>query len=434
MKPLLVADALADALLAGAPDVEGFVIRGAECLGRPHRWLPGLARRVFQRFGSSLAADDRAALVAMIAADASFQDAWQRIRVPRVRKYFLQPPPMGQRRGALAACNLPSLATPGDVAAWLGITTGELDWFADVGERNPVAGPLAHYSYAWIPKRSGLRLVEAPKSRLRTLQRRILREILEPVPTHHAVHGFRRGRSCLTYAKPHIGQDVVLRMDLRDFFPAIPAPRVHALFETLGYPETVARVLVGLCTNRVPMQIARQGAATWTAAKRLAIPHLPQGAPTSPALANLCALHLDLRLDAFAVSLGASYTRYADDLAFSGGESLRRRVDTLSRWIVAIAADEGFAVNVRKSRTMHRSHRQVLAGIVVNERPNVPRDEFDRLKAILHNCVRHGPQRQNRDGVADFRAHLAGRVAHVRSLNAARGDKLDAVFARIAWG
>jgi hypothetical protein len=82
---------------------------------------------------------------------------------------------------------------------------------------------------------------------------------------------------------------------------------------------------------------------------------------------------------------------------------------------------------------MFSSHRQILTGIVVNARPNVPRRDFDRLKAILTNCVRHGPESQDRDGSRDFRAHLAGRIAYVSSLNAERGGKLQAIMEKIAW-
>ena len=82
---------------------------------------------------------------------------------------------------------------------------------------------------------------------------------------------------------------------------------------------------------------------------------------------------------------------------------------------------------------MRQGVRQRVAGVVLNERPNVTRDDFDRLKAILHNCATHGPEGQNRGGCADFRAHLAGRVAHVASLNPERGRKLRSVFDRIAW-
>jgi len=428
-----VAIAIADAMLSGPSETRGFIERATQCLGQRHRWINALARQVFQRFGSSLHHGDRDKLAELIGANRGYQGAWNAPRPPRVVHYFLDPPPMRPRTGALAACDLPSIATPGDLATWLGIPIGELDWFADVRAMNPPQGPLCHYRYTWIPKRFGARLVEAPKARLRELQRRILRGILDRVPPHRAAHGFRAGHSCRTFVEPHVGREVVLRMDLRNFFPGIPAARVHALFETLGYPSAVARLLTALCTNGVPMSVARRGAASWTEAKCLQVPHLPQGAPTSPALANLCALHLDLRLDALATTLEGAYSRYADDLAISGGAAMRRSVRRLPTLVAAIASEEGFEVNHRKTRPMHRSHRQRLTGIVVNEKPNIPREDFDRLKAVLTNCVRHGPESQNRDGALDFRAHLAGRIAYVASLNPGRGAKLLALHRKVDW-
>jgi hypothetical protein len=101
--------------------------------------------------------------------------------------------------------------------------------------------------------------------------------------------------------------------------------------------------------------------------------------------------------------------------------------------VAAIAIEEGFAVNLRKTRVMRRGARQHLAGVVVNSHPNLARTEFDALKAVLTNCVRSGPALQNRDGHSDFRAHLAGRVAHAAMLNAARGAKLKGIFGRIVW-
>lgn len=428
-----LAIALADAFLAGEPDIAGLAERGSECVGRRYRWLKPLAKRAFHRFGSALAHRDRMKLAEWIERDPGYRAAFQTPRAPRAVHYFLEPARMAPRVGALAACSLPSLATPADLAEWLGVTLGELDWFADVRRMNPAAGPLAHYRYNWIPKQHGSRLVEAPKGRLRDIQRNILRGILDPVPVHGAAHGFRRGLSCRTYVAPHIGREIVLRMDLRNFFPGIPAARIHALFATLGYPESVARILTGLCTNSVPMRVARREASSWLEAKRLGIAHLPQGAPTSPALANLCALHFDLRVDGLAKALGADYTRYADDLAMSGGEELRRSVDRVPDVVARIALEEGFELNHRKTRAMFASHRQILTGIVVNAKANVPRGEFDRLKAILTNCVRHGVARQNRAATPDFRAHLAGRVAYVRSLNPDRGARLEALLEHIVW-
>src|SRR5690606_22604562 len=102
-----------------------------------------------------------------------------------------------------------------------------------------------------------VRLLESPKSRLTALQRRILREILERIPAHDAAHGYRRGRSVVSHVAPHAGQGLVIRLDLRDFFPSVAGSRVHALFRTAGYPRPVARLLTGLCTNAVPPEVLR---------------------------------------------------------------------------------------------------------------------------------------------------------------------------------
>ena len=235
----------------------------------------------------------------------------------------------------------------------------------------------------------------------------------------------------------------MVRVDLEDFFASVGGARVLALFRTLGYPDGAARVLTGLCTNSVPRAVLnpRDPArydfelprSDWHASKRYRAPHLPQGAPTSPALANLCAFNLDLRLHAAAESAAARYTRYADDLTFSGGKSFARGAQRFVALVGAIALEEGFAVNFRKTRVMRRSVRQHVTGIVVNEKVNIAREDYDRLKAILHNCARLGPRSQNRAAHDDYRAHLSGRVAHVAALNAQRGRRLQELLERIAW-
>lgn len=158
-------------------------------------------------------------------------------------------------------------------------------------------------------------------------------------------------------------------------------------------------------------------------------PHLAQGAPTSPALANLAAHRLDARLSALATKEGLAYTRYADDLCFSG-EFVG---DRFLGWVEAIARDERFRIHPRKTRRMHRGTRQRVTSIVVNEHPNVDRPTFDRLKATLTNCVRHGPASQNRAEHPDFRAHLQGRIAWVSMVSPRRGEKLRALFDAIRW-
>jgi len=327
----------------------------------------------------------------------------------------------------------------------LELSHGQLAWLADVRslERTVAHEKLRNYRYRIVPRRGGLpRVLEAPKARLKEIQRWILHEILAHVPPHEAAQGFTRGRSVATHALRHSGQAVVLRLDLKDFFASISAGRVFGIFRTLGYSRSVAHALTGLCTNTIP-QAVWQAVPTVTdptlvqprfwLGRALATPHLPQGAPTSPALANLAAFRLDRRLAGLATSSTLAYSRYADDLTFSGSAQLRRRSRHLEALVADIARDEGFAINERKTALHSAGGRQSVCGIVVNVRPNVLRSEYDELRAILHNAASHGPAGQNRAGIADFEAHLRGRISWVASLNPARGEKLRRRFAEISW-
>ncbi len=340
---------------------------------------------------------------------------------------------MSPTAGPPEGWGVPELATTAALAQWLELTPGQLDWFADCRglEARTPAGPLRHYTYRWLQGRRGKRrLLEQPKARIKAIQRQVLHGILDRIPAHPAAHGYCHGRSILSYAGPHVGKRVVLRVDLCDFFPSVRAARVRALFRTAGYPEEVARALAGLCTNVVPGDVVPEDDP---ARLRYRTPHLPQGAPTSPAVANCCAFRLDCRLARLAQRVGADYTRYADDLAFSGDDELARCVRRFHVAVCRILLEEGFEINTRKTRIMRQAGRQHLAGVVVNERLNCPRRDYDRLKALLTNCLRHGPAGQNRAGVADFRAHLAGRVNHLARLNPRRGARLWELFGRIEW-
>jgi hypothetical protein len=427
--------------LSGPWSCDGLVERGTEVCARRERWLGNLAKRVVAAFSNGPPPLD--VLVRFLNADKRFGELWNKhgVRLTQRRRIILRSPMMAPAPGRPSTWTVPALPTEGALAAWLGLALPELDWFADRRgwEGRVPDGPLRHYTYEWRAGRRGKRrLLEMPKQRLKALQRRLLHELLDRVPSHDAVHGYRPGRSLATYVAPHVGQAIVLRFDLRDFFPSVHAGRVHAFFRTAGYPIAVARLLTGLCTNVVPDDVldavpaaglSSDGPDPWPFRR----PHLPQGAPTSPALANLCAYRLDCRLAGLARSVGARYTRYADDLAVSGGERLEHGARRFQVAVCRIALEEGFEIHVRKTRFMRQSVRQQLCGIVVNDHPNLPRAEYDRLKAILHNCVRHGPQTQNRDGRKDFRVYLAGRIGYVAMLNPERGQKLRTLFEQIAW-
>lgn len=346
---------------------------------------------------------------------------------------------------AARAWPIPQIETVGKLAEWLEVSVSELEWFADLRRLGARLGqgryesPFSHYHYRILAKKSGnIRLIESPKPRLKKLQRKILAELLEKIPAHAAVHGFLKGHSIQSFAAPHVGRRVVLRMDLKDFFASISGPRVQALFRTAGYPEAVADRLGGICTNAAARGLwAHLGKgldplAMAEARALYAWRHLPQGAPTSPALANFCAYRVDCRLSALAESVGAAYTRYADDLAFSGEKDFERCVERFSTRAASILLEEGFQIHHRKTRVMRQGVRQYLAGLVVNERVNVVRRDFERLKAILTNCARHGLESQNRDAHPAYRSHLEGRVSFVEMVNPAKGARLRKIFDQIA--
>jgi RNA-directed DNA polymerase len=443
MKPL--AEQLADAFLAGAFSIEAMTRRGAQALGQRPRWLRGLARRAHAAFASTPNIEVNT-VARFIAADSTFQKnasavyaSWQ--QQDPARRIFWSIPETGPAPTMPLANAVPPLATTAELADWLDLEPGELDWFADCGgwEAGVREPKLRHYSYRWVGKsRGSARLLEMPKQRLKAIHRQILRDILNRIPPHDAAHGYRPGRSVIGFVRPHAARDIVLHFDLRNFFPSVRAARVYGLFRTIGYPTTVARYLTGLCTNIAPAeawltQSKDSASPDFNARNLYRLPHLPQGAPTSPALANLCSYRFDCRLDALAKTLPASYTRYADDLAFSGGMELERAARRFQVAVCRIALEEGFEIHTRKSRFMRQGVRQQLAGIVLNVRPNLRRDEFDRLKAILHNCIKNGGQAENRENVRDFRGHLLGRISYISMIHPARGRRLREMFDEIEW-
>ncbi len=433
-----VAWTLGDAFLAGPWTEEGLRGGALDVLsGSKPRWLDPLIRRTLTAY-RDVPRDRRRELHTWLDTDlAGREHQW---RAPQVRHRLLPVAEMGHRRW-----DVPTVPTVADLAAFLDLHVPELARFADTRslERTAKDEPLRHYRYRWLPRAASMpRLIEAPKRHLRELQRRVLHDILDLIPPHPDATGFRRGHSPLTNARRHVGRQVVVGFDLEDFFAAITPARVYSIFRSAGYPESVAYRLTGLCTNVVPVAVwdslarptdPREVARYRRLGLRLASPHLPQGAPTSPALANLAALHLDYRLAGLAAKNGAVYSRYADDISFSGGKQLLTSTKGFRRVVAEIAEDEGLRLNPRKTRLTTAAGRQLVTGVVVNAQPNLPRSDYDRLRAALHEATHRGPERANRNGVPDFRTHLLGRIAWAEQLNPTRGQRLRAMFAEIVW-
>lgn len=329
---------------------------------------------------------------------------------------------------------LPCFRTPEELADWIGLPLNRVAWLIHrFSGGRPETEDTSHYHFRWVKKRlGGWRLIESPKAMLKLVQSKILRELLDHVPVHATSHGFVKGRSIVTNAGPHVGQAIVVKFDLANFYTTVSFARVVAIFRGLGYSREVAIWLGQLTTSAIPGNLRFQEQGPYAMIPYLRR-HLPQGAPTSPSLANLSAFSLDVRLAGLARSFGATYTRYADDLTISGPEQLGKSLTTLIPLVQQVVRQERFVINFAKRRVLRAHQRLTVTGVVVNERTNVSRDTFDELKAILTNCRRHGPSTQNRQQVTDFYHHLQGRIAHVAMLNAARGQKLQALFAAIDW-
>ena len=327
---------------------------------------------------------------------------------------------------ALQARGLPVLHDGPALAAAMGIPLGTLRWLTF----HRRGATLVHYHrYEVAKKTGGARCISAPKPTLKTAQYWVQDHILAKLPAEPQAHGFVPQRSILTNAAPHVGRRVVINLDLKDFFPSITFARVRGLFRHMGYGGQVATLLALLCTEppRVPVDVG--GRRYFLALGDRA---LPQGACTSPAITNVLCRKLDTRLAGLARKLGFDYTRYADDLTFSGNDAAR--VGWLLRSVRLVLKAEGLTEHPTKTRVMRRASRQEVTGITVNDRPQLPRDQRRELRAILHNAAKHGLATQNRDNRPDFAGYLRGRVAFACMVDPDRAEEwqgaLDAALAK----
>jgi RNA-directed DNA polymerase len=335
----------------------------------------------------------------------------------------------------LQAQGLPVLKDAMEVAAFFDISVGELR-FLSFHRR---VSKTTHYQRFAVPKKTGgERLISAPMPRLKELQRRLLDDVLGKVPLHDAAHGFRKDRTIVTAAKPHLAAPVVINLDLKDFFPSVTYQRTKGLFRSLGYGEQVATIFSLLCTEPACTEVELDGERWFVhRSERL----LPQGSPASPAITNLICRRLDAQLTAAAEHFGFMYTRYADDLTFSfrpsdehghdvSGESVRKLLGR-TRFLVEKA---GFVVHPEKTRVMRKGRRREVVGIVVNERqPRVEKKKLKQYRAAVHRLKTKGPEglhfgRASHDGGDDVVAALDGYASFVMMVDTERGVQMKALL------
>ncbi|MEQ8167870.1 MAG: reverse transcriptase family protein [Candidatus Eremiobacterota bacterium] len=319
---------------------------------------------------------------------------------------------------------LPEISTPVELAKYMGIEISKVRWLTY--HRNCTT--MSHYHNFTIPKkRGGTRKISSPKPLLRKAQNWIKANILDKILPEPCVHGFIKGKSIMSNATGHIANDIVINMDLKDFFPTIKFKRVKGMFRSFGYSESLSIVLSLLCTEPPRERVSYKGKIYDVS---LGDRELPQGACTSPAITNIICRHMDIRLKGKAESLGFNYTRYADDLTFSG--NILKHTGKLLNDVTSIVSNEGFEVHPDKTRVFHKSRRQEVTGIVVNKKLSVSREEIKKFRAILHNCEKHGIESQNKEKHPNFIAYLRGYCSYISMVDSEKGKKFREQLDRIS--
>jgi retron-type reverse transcriptase len=284
-----------------------------------------------------------------------------------------------------------------DVAPSLAAAVAMCDRKAKPGHR------IDHGYYKWsLPKKSGgTRTISAPCPLLKKTQRALLDSLFNPLGVHPAAFGFVQGRSIKGNAAIHVGQKIVANVDVKNCFPSVRWPLVlGAIRRDLGERFSAAAIglLVDLCT-------AEGG--------------LPIGAPTSPALLNRV-LHIsDEILSKHAEKRGCKYSRYADDLSFSGDHGAIEMIGVATSTLQRI----GLELDPKKTNIFRRGRRQVCTGLVVNVQVSVPRTIRRRLRAAIH-AVESGREPKWHGSVESLAA-VGGRLAYLQMVHFEEGTKLQ---------
>lgn len=319
----------------------------------------------------------------------------------------------------LLAQGLPIIKSDKDLAQLLGIEYKQLRFLAY--HRDVVS--IDHYNRYTVPKKKGgFRNIAAPKSTMKYAQRKILEEILSKISISDYAHGFLKGKSVITGAEAHIKQpELLINMDIKEFFPTITFQRVRGMFKSFGYSPYIASLLAVICTycERVPIEVRGKTKYVKTSERIL-----PQGSPASPMITNILCINLDKRLNGLANKYGFAYTRYADDMSFSLRkdnklEETNLEIRKFCGLILKIISEEGFTINKSKTRFLKKNNCQSITGIVINNNEiGVPRKWVKRLRAAVHNANK---LKMNEGKVpSKVINEISGMVAWVKSVNANR--------------
>jgi RNA-directed DNA polymerase len=314
----------------------------------------------------------------------------------------------------LARFGLPAILTLDELARALELTPGQLNWMAT----HRKADKVLHYVTFAVPKRSGgERLIMAPKKRLKTVQRKLHEMVINKLPVSAHAHGFVPGKSVKSNATMHQGRPVILKLDIKDFFPSVHLGRVRGLLVSVGYSYVVATAMACLMTEAI-RQPVKSGEQTLyvPVGSRFCV----QGAPTSPGICNAVLHRMDRRLGGLARRMGCTYSRYADDLTFSGAADMK--VAVVHAMAKRIVEAEGFEVNGKKTKVSRKGSKQEVTGVnVAGGELGISRKNRRKVRAAVHQLKKLVPDSPE---FMEKKMQVLGKLAWVGMINPGQARKL----------
>ena len=269
-----------------------------------------------------------------------------------------------------------------------------------------------YYTEIQIPKkRGGVRIIDIPSERLKDIQKWILDNILSRYTVHECCYGFIRGKSIYDNALQHVNKRCVLHLDLKDFFPSITQEQIFKIFFSVGYTKKVSYYLAKMLTKNKK---------------------LPQGSPASPMLSNIVAKKLDSRLNGLAKKYGAVYSRYADDITFSGEGNIKNMIPIVEKTI----QDEKFQVNKSKTRYSYYFQRQEVTGLIVNKKVSIPKEYIREINKEIYFCKKFGVSshlEKIQNYKSFYKEHLYGKAYFIKMINKRKGNQILEQLDEIEW-
>jgi RNA-directed DNA polymerase len=328
-------------------------------------------------------------------------------------------------------------------------TLGHLAAITDVPFRylhSVVSRKTDPYRVFRLRKRNGkYRIITIPEPSLLCTQRWIHQNILLHCNVHPCSKAYIPRTSPYRNAETHCGTKWLVKIDIQRFFEAISESQVYRVFNGMGYRPLLSFELARLATRLGPSS-SRYKKRRWQSRHGYKIDsyacdhigHLPQGAPTSPMLANLVCISLDNRLSDLAESMDSIYTRYSDDIVFSGNDLNRKKALDLIRQCSKILSDCGFERNLQKTHVVPPGARKIVTGLLVDrEKPRLTSEFRDNLRCHLYYATKYGaPEHCKRRGFKSlfgFREHLKGLISYAESVDPEFASRCQAQFQKIGW-